>query len=71
MREQRLFSRLLPAIAFTNNILVSYICTVLTDQILFIFYEVCMTAFLKNISCHFSAIFFLYLCSIILHLCHL
>lgn len=45
MREQRLFSRLLPAIAFTNNILVSYICTVLTDQILFIFYEVCMTAF--------------------------
>lgn len=45
MREQRLFSRFSPAIAFTNNILVSYICTALTDQILFIFYEVCMTAF--------------------------
>ena len=44
MREQRLFSRFLPAIAFTNNVLVSYICTALTDQILFVFYEVCMTA---------------------------
>lgn len=68
MREQRLFSRLLPAIAFTNNILVSYICTVLTDQILFIFYEVCMTAFLKISPAIFQPYFF-YICVVLFCTC--
>lgn len=62
MREQRLFSRFSPAIAFTNNILVSYICTALTDQILFIFYE--YDCFIKKSPAIFQPYFF-YICVVL------